>query len=131
MAKNILAALAALVGYVALAFATMAFIPWGERLALMLVAGLLGVFSRTWSWARVLLFALLAAGLEIFGIYLATRDPLRQAGAHGMFIMNEFGRKSVSTLLIVMLIAVVAAGVGYWLGNHKGSDHPSPPPAAP
>lgn len=129
MGKDILAALTALVGYVAFAFAAMTFIPWGERLALVLVAGLLGVFSRRWSWTRVLLFALSAASLEIFGIYLATRGPLSQAGAHGMFILNEFGRKSAATLLIVILIAVVAAGVGYWLGNHKGSDQP--PPATP
>ena len=129
MGRNILAALAALVGYVALAFASMALIPWGERLALALVAGLLGASGRAWSWLKLFLFALLAAGLEIFGIYLATRDPLRQAGVHGKFIMNELARKSAGTLFIVIVISVIAAGTGYWLRKLAGPRQSAPPPA--
>jgi len=112
--KNILAAIAALFGYLVLDFAALAVLPpWGERLVLAIVAALLGVSGRTWSWLKVLLFALLAAGLEILGIYLGTRPLLRQAGVHAQVILNEMMKKSANTLLMVVGTVVVAATVGY------------------
>jgi hypothetical protein len=114
--KNILAAIAALFGYLVLDFAALAILPpWGERLVLAVVAALLGLFGRNWSWLKVLLFALMAAGLEILGIYLGTRDPLRQAGVHAQVILNEMMKKSANTLLMVVATVVVAATVGYLL----------------
>jgi len=114
MGKNILAALAALFGYLVLDFAALAVLPpWGERLVLAVVAALLGLSGRTWSWLKVLLFALMAAGLEILGIYLGTRPLLRQAGAHDQVILNEMMKKSANTLLMVVGTVVVAATVGY------------------
>lgn len=116
MGKTILAAGAALFGYVAISFAIIPFAPDGsERLVLVLAAGLLGWSGRTWSWPKVLLFAFSAAALEMAGVYLATAGPLRHAGPHSPFLLYELGKKGAGVLALVLTLSVGAAGAGYLL----------------